>query len=48
MISWALMAKFSTLQHSKTLGNLQIPVFSTLASTLAISPHQNTLTSAFV
>jgi hypothetical protein len=30
------MAKFSTLEHSKTLGNLQIPVFGTLASTVAV------------
>jgi hypothetical protein len=47
MISWALMAKFSTLEHSKTLGNSEIPDFSTLASTPAISRLQNTLTSAY-
>jgi hypothetical protein len=35
MISWALMANDSTLEHSKTLGKLLIPNFSTLASTLA-------------
>ncbi len=46
MISWALMAKFSTLEHSKTLGNSQISFFSTLASTLAVCPSQSTLTSA--
>lgn len=28
------MAKFSTREHSKTLGKTQIPNFSTLASTL--------------
>jgi hypothetical protein len=38
MISWALMAKFSTLEHSKTLGNLQIADFSSLVSTLAFLP----------
>jgi hypothetical protein len=35
MISWALMAIDSTLEHSKTLGKTQIRNFSTLASTLA-------------
>jgi hypothetical protein len=30
------MAKLSTLEHAKTLGNSQISIFSTLASTLAI------------
>jgi len=34
MISWASMAIFSTLEHSKTLGKTRIPIFSTLASTL--------------
>jgi len=34
MISWALMANYSTLKHSKTLGKTQILNFSTLASTL--------------
>jgi hypothetical protein len=34
MISWALMANYSTLEHSKTLGKTQILNFSTLASTL--------------
>jgi hypothetical protein len=35
MISWALMANDSTLEHSKTLGKTQFHNFSTLASTLA-------------
>jgi hypothetical protein len=35
MISWALMANDSTLEHSETLEKMQIPIFSTLASTLA-------------
>jgi hypothetical protein len=35
MISWALMANYSTLEHSKTLGKPQFQNFSTLASTLA-------------
>jgi hypothetical protein len=35
MISWALMANYSTLEHSKTLGKTRTPNFSTLASTLA-------------
>jgi hypothetical protein len=35
MISWALMANYSTLGHSKTLGKMQISNFSTLANTLA-------------
>jgi len=34
MISWALMANDSTLEHSKTLGKTRISIFSTLASTL--------------
>jgi hypothetical protein len=34
MVSWALMANDSTLEHSKTLGKTQIQNFSTLASTL--------------
>jgi hypothetical protein len=34
MISWALMANYSTLEHSKTLGKTRISIFSTLASTL--------------
>jgi len=34
MISWALMANYSTLEHSKSLGKAQVPNFSTLASTL--------------
>jgi AMMECR1 domain-containing protein len=34
MISWASMAIFSTLEHSKTLGKTRISIFSTLASTL--------------
>jgi hypothetical protein len=34
MISWALMANDSTLEHSKTLGNTQFQNFNTLASTL--------------
>jgi hypothetical protein len=35
MISWALMANDSTLEHSKTLGKTQLPNFGTLASTLS-------------
>jgi hypothetical protein len=35
MISWALMANYSTLEHSKTLGKPQFQNFSALASTLA-------------
>jgi hypothetical protein len=31
MISWALMANYSTLGHSKTLEKMQFPNFSTLA-----------------
>ena len=46
-MSWALMAKFSTLGHSKTLEKSQIPVFSTLASTLDSSRLGNPLTSAY-
>jgi hypothetical protein len=34
MTSWALMANYSTLGHSKTLGKTQIANFGTLASTL--------------
>ena len=34
MISWALMANYSTLEHSKTLGKTRVSIFSTLASTL--------------
>jgi hypothetical protein len=41
MISWALMAIDSTLEHSKTLGKTQFPNFSTLASTLAPKPPKN-------
>jgi hypothetical protein len=35
MLSWALMANDSTLEHSKTLGKTQFQNFSTLANTLA-------------
>jgi hypothetical protein len=35
MISRALMAKFNTLEHSKTLENFSATTFSTLASTRA-------------
>jgi hypothetical protein len=35
MISWALMANYSTLEHPKTLGKTRALNFSTLASTLA-------------
>jgi hypothetical protein len=35
MISWALMANDSTLEHSKTLARTPFQNFSTLASTLA-------------
>ena len=35
MISWAFMANYSTLEHSKTLGKTQFQNFSTLTSTLA-------------
>jgi len=38
MISWALMANYSTLEHSKTLGKTRISIFSTLASTLENRP----------
>jgi hypothetical protein len=34
MISWALMANYSTLKHSETLGKTPISDFSTLTSTL--------------
>jgi hypothetical protein len=36
MISWALMANYSTLEHSKTLAKTQLLNFSTLASTLDV------------
>jgi hypothetical protein len=35
MISWALMANYSTLEHSKTLAKTLFQNFGTLASTLA-------------
>lgn len=41
------MAKFSTLEHSKTLENLSSSIFSTLASTLAFCPSPIMLTSAY-
>ena len=45
MISWALMANYSTLEHSKTLGKTRTSIFSTLASTLA-STLENTPNSS--
>jgi hypothetical protein len=36
MVSWALMAAFNTCDHSKTLENSRISIFTTLTSTLAI------------
>ena len=39
MISWALMANYSTLEHSKTLGKTRISIFSTLTSTLENTPN---------
>jgi hypothetical protein len=38
MISWALMANYSTLEHSNTLGKPRMSIFSTLASTLENAP----------
>jgi hypothetical protein len=42
------MAKFSTLEHSKTMGNQQIHNFSTHGSTLDFSKLRSVLTSAVV
>jgi hypothetical protein len=41
MISWALMANYSTLEHSKTLGKTRTSIFSTLASTLENTPNSS-------
>jgi hypothetical protein len=41
---WIRSARFGTLEHSKTLGNLQIPVFNTFS----IGHPHTSLISAFV